>query len=405
MRMALGMVYGVRGPEPDDILFWLLRGVSWAFIVLGIFAWCLLPLAGSVGSLVICVLLWIMAAFALVDGVTSSRDSHRRTNAKLLSIAQREGKLKETSELFEGLQQGAFVGRPARALGYELQAGTPLYESVRIHPRALPRTAPAYAAIGSLAGAEPQALDELSQPVDPALASASRSWCDYVAYLVAMVLTMGLLLAFYGMFIIPQFSEIFYEFGLPLPVMTQLFITSYPVGAVIAVFAVATLLALGFVAFLYLIDVRILHVVTDFLFRRSHIATVQRMIALGVEHRVELPRLLYALSVTYPVRALRNRLSAAYVAAEGGQSLPNVLQANRLLSTNELGLIETAERVGNVPWALRQLAFRRESLLATRMNVVIRIAYPFVVLSIAFLVAFIVVSLFIPLVKLVEGLS
>lgn len=406
--MMLGMVYGVRGPKPDDAFYAVWWFVSWTFILLGMLVWCLLPLAGSPGSLVICLLLWILAGFAVVDSVTSSRDANRRTNAKLLAIAQSTGQLKETTELFEAVRQGWAVGGPARAVGYELQSGTPLYESIRNHPRALPRTAAAYAAVGTLANAEPQALDELSQPADPGIASATRSWFDYIAYLVAMMLTMGMLLSMYCLFIVPQFAQIFYEFDLALPGMTQAFISGSgpsPFWGLMAVAAGAAVVVLGFTAVLYLFDVRVLQKLGDWLFRRAHIATVLRMVALGVEHRVELPRLLYALSVTYPVRSLRNRLSDAYADANAGQTLPAALAGNRLLSDSEQGLIETAERVGNVPWALRQIAMRRESQLATRMNVLVRIAYPVIVLSIALFVAFIVIALFVPLVKLVEALS
>ncbi|MCO6045028.1 type II secretion system F family protein [Aeoliella sp. ICT_H6.2] len=408
MRMALSMAYGARGPEPNDYIYLLLLLLSWIFLAVGIFAWCMLPLAGSPGALMVCVLLWTLGGFALVDGVTTSRDANRRTNAKLLSIAQREGQLKETSVLFEGLRQGRYVGRAARRLSRELQAGTPLYESVRTQPAALPRASASYAAVGTLAKAEPQALDELSRPEDPVLASASRSCVDYVAYLVAISLTMGLLLSLYGVFIVPQFREIFWEFDLELPPATQLLIDGFaftPMSILMTIAAVLTLVMLMLIGIFYLCDMRVLRLMGDWLFRRAHVAKLLRMVALGIEHRVEFERLLYALSVTYPVRSLRSRLSGAYTEAHNGQSLPAALMAHQLLTSSEAGLIETAERVGNVPWALRQIALRRENLLAARMNVVVRIAYPVIVLSIAMFVAFIVISLFVPLVKLVEGLS
>jgi type II secretory pathway component PulF len=405
LQIVTSLVYGVRGPAAGDAAYSTLRVVSWVSIGVGLLIWTVMPIV----ALPICLLLWVIIGFALVDTVRSSREMHRRMNAKLLAIAQREGQLAKAGELLHEMRSGRIVGEAALGLSYDLARGTPLYESVARHQGALPRIAPAYAAVGTLAHAEPEALDEASRPDDPALATAWRNWGDYLAYGVAMTLAMGILLTFFGLFIIPQFREIFIEFDLELPKMTVFLITlargGITVGWLVILFFLGLVLGLFVLGVMYLFDLQLLTGITDRVFRRGHLAHVLRMVALGIEHRVELPRLFYALSVTYPVASIRSRLASCYTDAEIGRALPGLMEVHGLVTRSEMGLVETAMKVGNLPWALRQIAARKESQMATRMTVASRVAYPLIVLGIGLVVAFIVIALFLPLVGLVEGLS
>ncbi len=248
----------------------------------------------------------------------------------------------------------------------------------------------------------------MSRPEDPQLAAAWRWWFDHVSYGVAMLLTMGVLVSLFALFIIPQFRNLFWDFGLQLPGITDWVLTVADETVIWGVLIAGAVIALivGFViGVLYLLDVAVLRGISDYLFRRVHAATALRMLALAVEHRAELPRALYALSITHPVRAIRSSLAAAYQDVASGQSWPDALMHNRLLTSNEKGLVETAATVGNLPWALRQIAQRRESQLAARMTLAGHVTHPILILAISGFVSLMCFALFLPLVKLVEGLT
>lgn len=408
LRFGLNLAYGVRGPESDNVFLLSVQLISWLLMGGGLVLWSLLPLAGSVGALVICILLWVLVGFAVVDAVRSTREMHRRTIGKLLAISVREGQLRRVHDLFSQVQPGWFVGEAATQLAYALDAGEPLYESVARNRAALPREAPAYAAIGTLTSAEADALDELSRPDDPQLAGAWRWWFDHFAYGVALLITMSILMGFFATFIIPQFRQIFWEFALELPPVTEV-VTEVAdetvVWGFILIATVVALLALFVIGVFYLLDMPVLRGLTDLVFRPVHAAEALRLLALAIDHRAEMPRALYALSVTHPVKAIRNRLASAYQGVASGKPWVDVLTQNRLLTRNERGLVETAGAVGNVPWALRQIALRRETQLAARMTLVGHIAYPMIILLFSAAVAAIAIGLFLPIVKLTEGLS
>jgi type II secretory pathway component PulF len=408
LRLGVSLAYGVRGPEPDNTIYLGAQLLSGLLVGGGLVLWSLLPLAGSVAALAICILLWMLIAFAIVDTVRSARAMHRRTVGKLLAVAMREGQLAQFSDLLAQTQSGWFVGQAATQLAYELHSGQQLYEAVAHHKAALPREAAAYAAIGALASAEPEALDALSQPDDPQLTSAWRWWSDHVSYGLAMMFTMGILVSLFALFILPQFLNLLWDFGLQLPPATQLVLSLGDqkfVWVLLLTGAAIVLLCSFVIGVFYLLDIPVLRGLADWLFRRVHAAEALRMLALAIEHRTELPRALYAISVTHPVRSIRERLSASYQDVASGQAWPDVLMHNRLLSPNEKGLVETAQAVGNIPWALRQIAQRRESQLAARLTFVGHVTHPLLILVISGFVGLMCIALFLPLVKLIEGIS
>ncbi|MGI9455192.1 MAG: hypothetical protein ACR2NU_01440, partial [Aeoliella sp.] len=118
LRMGLGLWYGARGPGDDDGVYLLFRAVSWFCLGSGMAIILLLPLVGSLATIVIGLMLAVVFAAALVDAVHSSRSMYRRINCKLLAIAAKEGATAQATELLGQVNSGAFVGEPAAQLAY-----------------------------------------------------------------------------------------------------------------------------------------------------------------------------------------------------------------------------------------------------------------------------------------------
>jgi type IV pilus assembly protein PilC len=68
-------------------------------------------------------------------------------------------------------------------------------------------------------------------------------------------------------------------------------------------------------------------------------------------------------------------------------------------------LLGTAQQVGNLPWALRSIAKRKEKRTVYRLAAAIQVVYPCLILLLGGIVGFTVMALFLPLVKLIEGLA
>ncbi len=139
LRFGVNLAYGVRGPDPDNVIYFGTQMLSWMLVGGGLVLWSLLPLAGSVVALVICVMLWVLIGFAVVDTVRSIRAMHRRMVSKLLAVAMREGQLGQSLDLLTQTSMGWFVGNAATHLAYELHSGEQLYEAVAHYKAAMPR--------------------------------------------------------------------------------------------------------------------------------------------------------------------------------------------------------------------------------------------------------------------------
>jgi type IV pilus assembly protein PilC len=68
-------------------------------------------------------------------------------------------------------------------------------------------------------------------------------------------------------------------------------------------------------------------------------------------------------------------------------------------------VLQAAQRVGNLEWALDELADASLRRAAYRWQAVVNVLGPLVILFAGLLVGFIVVALFMPLISLIQGLS
>jgi len=80
-------------------------------------------------------------------------------------------------------------------------------------------------------------------------------------------------------------------------------------------------------------------------------------------------------------------------------------QRQGILHPCEVVLLESAEKVGNLPWTLNAIANSIERRWSYRIRALLEFFEPMVTLMVSMVVAFIVISLFLPLVKLLTDLS
>jgi type II secretory pathway component PulF len=125
----------------------------------------------------------------------------------------------------------------------------------------------------------------------------------------------------------------------------------------------------------------------------------------ATRERQSLARALIWLAHVYPSATIRRRLGAAASAVNSGIDWRDALAEARIVTPSEQGLLKAAERAGNLPWALQQIAKRRERRAVYRWATVLQIAYPAAILLLGGFVAFYVIALFVPIVQLIQSLA
>jgi type II secretory pathway component PulF len=221
---------------------------------------------------------------------------------------------------------------------------------------------------------------------------------------------MFVVLTFLMIKIVPEFEVIFEEFQVDLPPMTQLavalsaFVVNYLAIPLFWAFVLAIFSAMA-VGICYLCGVSVFKRVSDRVFHGRSSADVLRILAIATEHRQPLSEVLQRVSTVYPSAVIRRQLRGAARTIGEGTDWRAALAAANVITMAELALLKTAEKVGNLPWALRAIAKRREKRAVYRLATMLQVLYPLAILVLGAFVGFYVVSLFMPIVKLIQGLS
>ena len=231
-----------------------------------------------------------------------------------------------------------------------------------------------------------------------------------MAYPVFLLIALLCLFAFLGGVIVPSFEKIFDDFETTLPPMTE---------AVIALSGGTTFLIIGLLLaivlvlwFLWMLPgpawLRRLQKAVPFigpLRRWGSVVRFTRLMGILIECRVPLPEALRiaASAVGDPDLAVGSKKTAAYV--EGGGSFAAGLAKTEVFPPTLIPLVGWGQENGTLPEAFRtatEVFEGRAESHAVFLNVILT---PLVFLIVLTTVPFLVIALFMPLIKLITELS
>jgi protein transport protein HofC len=293
-------------------------------------------------------------------------------------------------------------------LAAELDIGRSVSEALKSVRGIVSRDALLLARVGDQTGRLPQALrmaasSRLSQlPVWRAIASR-------VAYLLAMLLILQGMCGSMLYYIVPKFESIFKDFGVSLPQPTlwmiggSNFLIKYgyfwiwipPLELLLLIFLPFTFV--GWVNY----DVPFL----DRLLKRRHTALILRALSLTVDAGKPIEVGLTTLARHYPTLWVQHQLIKVDDQVQLGESWISALERQGIIRTSDAQVLHSASEVGNLAWALRELAETAERRLACRVQAVIQTLFPLVVIGLGLAVLFVAIAFFTPLLVLIGRLS
>ena len=208
--------------------------------------------------------------------------------------------------------------------------------------------------------------------------------------------------------ILPQFIKIFRDFGAELPAMTRQLFRSVrwcdESGLAMLLIVVVNLLLF------YAVARRFGWIHWDLpgmgrLMRRADTALI--LDSLGLAAAKDRPMLdaVRDLEESYPKPAIRRRLRRAAAAVAAGEDWCESLFRQGLIGRADRAILLAAQRVGNLPWALREMADSNRRRLLYRSQALVQALFPPMVIFFGLIVMYIVVALFWPLIALIEKLS
>ncbi len=229
-----------------------------------------------------------------------------------------------------------------------------------------------------------------------------------IGYLCFVLIVMQGIISFVLYFIMPKFEAIFNDFGVPMPRVTTAAIEAshwLTGGITLPVFTVFEWLILLYLPFAFAGYGEMKIPLLDRLFLRRHSILILRCLAMVVEAGRPIGAGLGTMAVSYPAKWIRERLAGVYLLDEQGHDWIDALWRYGLIRRTDHALLDSARRVGNLPWALRELADGGARRFAYRLQAIGQIALTFLLLALGAFVAFVAVAYFLPLVQLIERLT
>ena len=385
----------------DDVLtfFGLLGRALLGLVLLLLFVWLLGPFG---------FIFWVVAMLVLIEAARKHGTARQYGLLWLLTIAaERSIPLAPAVEAF-ARECGGLLGRRAQRLAEMLRAGVPLPEALErcgclLPPFALPMIRIGWD-LGALAPALRQAATayNLNEPIWMALKGK-------IVYLLMLPMFGTFTLVFIMIKVVPSYQKIFDDFGTTLPPMTRALIGVSNVAVTgsflffpIVLFALLVLVC-ATLRYLGWSDADIPG--AAWFTRRLDSAQILDTLSLVADQQRPLPEGIAALARFYPKKNVRRRLRQALADIEVGRNWCESLLWQGLIRQPQSAILQAAQRAGNLPWAMREMADSGRRRLAYRVQAISQAVLPPIVILMGLAVMFIVVALFLPLISLIQALA
>jgi general secretion pathway protein F len=353
------------------------------------------------------VFLAIVLAVAWVIALVARRDTQQDALLWVLTIAaEQQMPLGPGIEAVADQYSGLFRRR-LQALASWLSSGSSLSDALKRVPRLLPQSALVLVQVGSeignLSGSLREAAESRSARPLPRHPLMSK-----LAYLLLLLFCIQLVSAFIAFFILPKMERIYADFGVRLPELTLAAMglsTALMDPYVLPSLLLLELLVLLYLPLFHLGWVSVPLPLADRLVRRRHAGVVLRSLALVVEAGLPMTKGIAILSREYPVWWIRARLMRVRQRLDDGADWCECLCSQGLIGPAEAALLESAQRAGNLTWALREIAESGERRLTYRLLAWTQALFPVVILSMGALVVLFALAYFGPLIRIIEELG
>jgi type II secretory pathway component PulF len=291
-------------------------------------------------------------------------------------------------------------------LADKLDAGLPLDTAMRQSRLVFPTEVLLAVRLRGLAGdLGPVLRDAMRRATQvEALTSNMLEKLFYVSMLLVFATQLAL---FWWLKIGPSMKELYAELDEGLPAVTQGFMWGLdsiadlgPVAMLVEVVLFAVLLGC---LLAYLRWARFEIPVLRRLWSSLDSSTVLHCLAIATRHGQEIPSALGVLSQQHPKSRIRKRLARAAASVQNGVHWCRALRKTGFLRAREAAVLDAAERVGNLSWALNETSERLLQRVLFRFDRLLRIAFPLAVILIGGLVFFSAAAQFLPVVQLIKS--
>ncbi len=295
----------------------------------------------------------------------------------------------------------------------DVEAGASLTEAIQKHPRFFDSFFVSMIRTGEASGMLDAILDQIAIYMEK-IASIQRKVKSALAYPVMVSIVAFLITVFLLLKVVPVFEDIFADLGGDLPIPTKITLAMSAVIQhywwLVSILAIAAVIALNWWNKTpngrFMIDsYKIKMPVFSSLFLKMAIARFARTFATLIRAGVNILLALEIVSKTAQNAVLERAIENTKVSIQSGGSLSRPLMDSGVFPPMVTRMIDVGERTGALESMLTKVAEFYEDQVDAAVAALTSLIEPLLIVFLGLVVGFIVISMFMPLFKMIELVS
>jgi len=295
----------------------------------------------------------------------------------------------------------------------DVESGSTLSEAFSKHPKCFDRLYVNMVKAGEAGGALEVILQRLAEFKEKAQ-SLKRKITGAMIYPSVVIMVAVSILTFIMVFIIPKFEKIFKDFNMKLPALTDMLISisrwfsSY--WYVLPLFPLCFWLLLKLIRLnksgAYALDRTYLWIpIVGPLIEKTIVARTMRTLGTLVASGVPILEALAIVRETCTNAVFERMFQRVYESIREGDTIAQPLKESRLVDDMVVNMVDVGEETGDLDSMLYKVADVYDEEVDVMVESLISLLEPIMIVVLGGIIGTIVIALFMPLIKLLEGLS
>jgi type IV pilus assembly protein PilC len=319
--------------------------------------------------------------------------------------------------ILEQQQKPGMLRNVLRQVADDVEGGSTLSEAFAKHPKAFNRLYVNMVAAGETGGVLDVILLRLAEFMEKAQRLKRKVVGAMIYPIVVIVFAVGIVSGIM-ITVVPKFKDIFVDFGVTLPPVTQVlisisdwFVKGRPPG-----WAVVLLSPIGFILFLKLLkQSKGGRMVTDTIalkipilgkiLEKTAIARFTRTLGTLIAAGVPILEAIHITKETSGNEVYAKALETVHDRIREGDSFANPLRASKVCDGLVVNMIDVGEETGELDKMLIKIADNYDEEVESLVGGLVSLLEPVMVVVLGVMVGFIVIALFMPLVSLISSVS
>ena len=320
--------------------------------------------------------------------------------------------------ILEQQQKPGMLRNVIKQVGEDVEGGATLSEAMARHPKAFDRLYSNMVAAGEAGGVLDVILQRLADFLEKAQKLRRKVIGAMIYPAVVLTIAMGITLAII-IFLVPKFAAIFLDFGVEeMPWMTQVLIDisewllrgSPPGWVVILLSPIIILLVYRLIrqAYVgrYVVDtIKIKIPIMGQISSKSGIARFTRTLGTLISAGVPILEALTITRETTGNEVYGSMLRKVHDSIREGDSFANPLRASKCVDSIVVNMVDVGEETGELDKMLYKVADNYDDEVDTLVSSLVSMLEPVMVVILGGIVGFIVISLYMPMIALIQTMT